>query len=77
MNEHDTRQSIKDKIIRILEKEIDRHTEEIEKHNKLAELRNSKTQKMKSIKHFHKRFQTILIAKKLDMEFCSECRRLR
>ncbi len=67
----------KQQIKNILEKEIKFHSREIGEHKRLAEIRISKTQKLKAIKHFHKKFQTIKIAKELGFEFCEKCGGLR
>ena len=61
------------KLKDIIKKEIKFHTKEIERHKHLAEIRNSKNQKSKITKHFHKRFQTIKIAKLLGFEYCEQC----
>jgi len=63
----------KQQLKNILEKEIKFHSEEIKEHKRLAELRISKKQKLKAIKHYHKRFQTIKIAKALGFKFCEWC----
>lgn len=63
--------------IRILEKEINFHAKEIITHKHLAEIRISKTQKLKATKHFHKKFQTIKIANLLNFYYCEHCRSLR
>ena len=63
----------KQKLKQIFEREIKRHTNEIAEHKKNYELRGSKQQKEKMIKHFHKRFQTVLLAKQLGFEFCGCC----
>jgi len=60
-------------IKKILEREINRHTDEITEHKNKYIKTNSKKQKEKMDKHFHKRFQTILIAKKLGFTFCEGC----
>lgn len=65
------------KIKNIFEKEIKRHTEEIEKHKELAGMTHSKKQTIKVEKHFHKLFQTKLLAKQLGLEFCEYCGALR
>ncbi len=64
-------------IKRILEKEIERHTGEIAKHKLVAVLRKSKAQRDKATKHFHKKFQTILIAKQMGFEVCECCGNLK
>jgi biotin synthase-like enzyme len=63
----------KSKVKQILESEINRHTREIEEHKKLFKYTGSKKQKRKMEKHFHKRFQTINIAKQLGFKFCECC----
>ena len=67
----------RDDIKRILMKEIERHTVEIAEHKLAAVLRNSRTQREKANKHFHKKFQTILLAKQLGFEVCECCGNLR
>lgn len=61
------------RLKKILEREIEFHTEELNEHIKLADLRKSKTQRRKAVKHFHKRFQTIKIAKALGFTLCEHC----
>ena len=63
----------KQTIKKILEREIERHTDEITEHKNKYIKSNSKKQREKMDKHFHKRFQTILIAKKLGFTFCECC----
>ena len=60
-----------------LEEEIRLHRLEQEKHYNLAKDRQSITEMKKHIKHKHKLFQTIKIAKKLDFVFCECCGGLR
>ena len=61
------------KIKQIFEREIKRHSKEIDRHREMYEIRNSKQQLKKMQKHFHKRFQTILLAKNLGFTFCECC----
>ncbi|HDK42113.1 MAG TPA: hypothetical protein ENG87_01935 [Candidatus Pacearchaeota archaeon] len=60
-------------IKQILQREINYHQKEIEKHKELAEQRDSKKEKAKALKHLHKRFQTIKIVNELDLDFCQCC----
>ena len=64
-------------IKNILEKEIRRHTKEIKEHKRLFEMRNSKEQRRKITKHFHKLFQTKLLANQLGFKFCECCGALK
>ena len=64
-------------IKQILESEIRRHKLEIKRHKDLYEIRTSKKEKNKAIKHFHKLFQTRLIAEELGFEVCDCCGGLR
>ena len=65
------------KIRNIFEIEIKRHIEELVEHKRLAEQNKSKAQKNKATKHFHKLFQTKLLAKQLGLNFCECCGTLR
>jgi len=61
-------------VKRILEDEIERHNSEITKHKAMDYIRDgSKRQREKATKHFHKKFQTIKIAKSMGFEFCECC----
>ena len=60
-------------IKQILQSEIRRHQKEAERHKDLVKKTGSKKQKRKAIKHAHKKFQTILIAKRLGFDFCEKC----
>lgn len=55
-------------IQKVLQKEYERHTQEFERHQSNFKLSNSKKQREKRTKHFHKRFQTEQIAKLLGIE---------
>jgi hypothetical protein len=57
----------------ILESEIERHNKGIEEHKELANLRDSKRQRVKMQKHFHKKFQTIYLAKLMGFQYCESC----
>jgi hypothetical protein len=63
-------------VMNILQREIDFHGKEIGEHKKLFLESESKTQKKKYIKHVHKRFQSVKIAKELGFDFCECCERL-
>jgi len=63
----------KQKVKQIFEREIERHSKEIERHKEMYEIRNSKKQLKKMQKHFHKKFQTILLAKEMGFNFCECC----
>ena len=65
------------KLKNIFEKEIRRHTKEIKEHKELAKNTKSKQQQRKADKHFHKLFQTKLLAKQLGLDFCECCGALR
>lgn len=67
----------KEKIKQILQQEIKFHNKEMEKHDGLYKKRKSKRQKEKFMKHLHKRYQTVNIAKKMGFEYCSCCGCLR
>lgn len=67
----------KESVKQILQKEITFHNEEQEKHKRQKELNQSKRQKNKELKHLHKRFQTVKIAKALGFKFCECCGALR
>ena len=64
-------------IKQILESEIKRHKSETKRHKFLYEKTTSKKEKEKATKHFHKLFQTKLIAKELGLEFCEYCGSLK
>ena len=64
------------KLKEIFEREIKRHIEGIEEHKKLAK-NGSKKQKRKQMKHFHKLYQTKLLAEQLGLNFCECCGGLR
>ena len=67
-----------EKLKQILQNEIKRHSREIERHLELSDSRGgSKKQKRKARKHCHKRDQVILIAEKMEFDFCECCGRLR
>jgi len=68
---------MKEQIRNLLQKEINYHSKEIEKHFKLKELRQSKKEKRKAIKHLDKKSQTIKIANKLGFKLCECCGGLR
>lgn len=65
------------KLKEILEQEIKYHRLGEKQHYTLAKARNSKLEMKKHIKHKHKLFQTIKIAKLLGFEFCECCGGLR
>jgi len=67
----------KSQIKQILESEIRRHKSEIKRHKDLYEKIISKKEKNKATKHFHKLFQTRLIAEKLGFEVCEYCGSLK
>ena len=68
---------MKDKIKQILQQEINYHQEEMIKHRQQEDLTGSIKQKQKKRKHFHKKYQTIKIAKELGYDFCQECGSLK
>jgi hypothetical protein len=63
----------KPELKQILESEIERHTKGIEEHKELAERTGSRRQREKMEKHFHKRFQTIYLAKLMGFVVCEGC----
>jgi len=65
------------KVKQLFEREIKRHTEEIAEHKRLAEIRGCKIQRLKATKHFHKLFQTKLLAKELSFEICEYCGKIK
>lgn len=60
-------------IKQIFEREIQRHSRGITEHKNKYIQTNSKQQQRKMDKHFHKHFQTILLAKQLGFTFCECC----
>ena len=64
-------------IKQILQEEINYHNKEFGKHKELAQKTGSKNQKQKALKHYHKRFQTVKIARELGFNFCSCCGNLK
>ena len=61
----------------ILQREIKYHNKGMEEHSKLFKKTRSKKQKEKVKKHFHKKYQTIKIAKLIGFEYCSNCGSLK
>jgi len=66
-----------EKIKQILQKEINYHNNEINKHSDIFIIKGSKKQKRKMRKHFHKRYQTVKIANMLGFKYCSNCGSLK
>ena len=64
------------KIKEIFEREIKRHIEGIKEHKELVR-NKSKKQRDKQMKHFHKLFQTKLLAEQIGLKFCDCCGVLR
>jgi len=56
------------KIKNILKREVERHGREARRHKELSKQRVSKKQENKAKKHFHKRFQTKLIAEEMGFD---------
>jgi excinuclease UvrABC helicase subunit UvrB len=74
--EYNGKYYIEENIIKdILQKEFERHTQEMTQHRKQFEENKSKKQKDKMIKHLHKRFEVGYIAKQLGFKVC-ECGRI-
>ncbi len=65
MNKHD--------IIKILESEYKRHSQEIENCKRLLENKESTKQKNELVKHYNKRNQTKKIVELLGWKVCEEC----
>jgi len=61
----------RDDIKRILMKEIKRHDDEITRHKIIG--CGSRTQRDNITKHFHKKFQTKLIARLMGFKVCDCC----
>jgi len=67
----------KNKVKEILQKEINLHSDGIKEHSEKFGQTKSKKQKEKKHKHFHKKFQTINIAKQLGFDACPHCGNLK
>jgi len=64
-------------IKEVINERIKHHKDEIIAHSELHKLHNSTRQKTKIQKHHYKLSELILIAEKMNWDYCKECGNVR